>query len=240
MRRFFLGLLLLGLFSAVLGAVLTWPNRGSEVAGNSPTLAEFQTRVRVPPLSSIPNQASLTLAAEQIEHVMDETRDGMDHGPDTSGQAPPLLASSGPPPQSLSVGENLPEMAPPNSAGIIRHLIHPTPRPVDQNRHRSRHRAGTGGNSGRRREPTNDGSAENSRYHRPRPPICHLQAICHLRVICRPRSLLRPEWTGRRPKLKTIMRQTSATRPPRSPVRSSAFQSTTTRMPDPGRMHSRF
>ena len=133
MRSFFLGLLLLGLSGALLGAALTWPDRASEVARNSPTLSEFQTGVqtgaRVQRLSGTPTRQSPApaarterkalgeaRAAEQLAHVMDEARYELDRTSDASGQAA-LLAVSQAPPQLLSAGENLPEMVLPQPAG---------------------------------------------------------------------------------------------------------------------------
>ena len=78
MRRFFLSLLLLGIFGALLGAVLTWPEAATDVARNSPTLPEFQTGVRVfqPSAPSPVPEAQpepiatgeMTLAAERLRH----------------------------------------------------------------------------------------------------------------------------------------------------------------------------
>jgi hypothetical protein len=134
MRRFFLGLLLLGLSGAALGAVLTWPHRASEVAGNSPTLSEFQTGVRVQQLSALvaqnPGKANgETIAAKQLSHVMDEARYELDRT-SGSGQAD-LFASSRSPPQPLSAGDNLPEMVPPQPAGL--HMAAPAATEVAAN-----------------------------------------------------------------------------------------------------------
>jgi hypothetical protein len=63
MRSFLLGLLLLGVFGALVGAVLTWPEATSDVAGNSPTLSEFQTGVRIAQAAGVPGQRTLAASA---------------------------------------------------------------------------------------------------------------------------------------------------------------------------------
>jgi hypothetical protein len=64
MRRFLLGVLLLILVGAALGAVLTWPKPENDPAGTSPTLAEFQRGVRISQPSDATKQPPPILAAE--------------------------------------------------------------------------------------------------------------------------------------------------------------------------------
>jgi hypothetical protein len=126
MRRFFLSLLLLGIFGALLGAVLTWPEGASDVARNSPTLPEFQTGVRVfQPSGPSPVPAAqaepiatgeMTLAAERLRHVMDEAAYALDPASDTSQRS---LA------QMPSAGENVPLSGQPRLPGW-----HPKPFPT--------------------------------------------------------------------------------------------------------------
>ena len=124
MRRFLLGLQLLSLFGAVAGAVLTWPKGPNDLAKISPTLAEFQTGVRVSLLSEAATQPSTASAAPDERMQRGNPR----------GVAPPAqaLEDAGPQPDSgwvtsvrtdriastrslqqlVSVGENVPEADP--------------------------------------------------------------------------------------------------------------------------------
>jgi hypothetical protein len=125
MRRFLLGVLLLVLVGASLGAVLTWPKPENDPARTSPTLAEFQRGVRVSQPSDTTKQPPPILAARSellwrgvivaalSAHAVSEARNQLDHDWYTSGRTY-RVASTEPLLQLLSAGENVPE------AGLVR------------------------------------------------------------------------------------------------------------------------
>jgi hypothetical protein len=128
MRRFFLGLLLLSLSGALVGAVMSWPTSAVDPQRTSPTLTEFQTGVRVSQLSGTPNRPSLELAAEPeqmpgndthaaelLAHPVGEPDNRPDHGSDASGQ-PSHPAAAESQPRMVAAGDDAPGTGPPQSA----------------------------------------------------------------------------------------------------------------------------
>lgn len=121
MRRFLLGVLLLILVGAALGAVLTWPKPENDPARTSPTLAEFQRGVRIsqpsdttkqsPPILAVRPERlwrGATIVAALSAHAVSEASNQLDPDWYTSGKTY-RVASTQPLLQLLSAGENVPE-----------------------------------------------------------------------------------------------------------------------------------
>jgi hypothetical protein len=121
MRRCLLGVLLLILVGAVLGAVSTWPKPKNDPARTSPTLAEFQRGVRISQPSDTMKQSPPILAAQSdlpwrdamviaslSAHAVSEASNQLDPDLYTSGKTY-RVASTEPLLQLLSAGENVPE-----------------------------------------------------------------------------------------------------------------------------------
>jgi hypothetical protein len=126
MRRFLLGLVFLNLLGALVGAVVTWPKSATDPERTSPTLAEFQTGVRIAVASDTTTQSSDAPAARSERMQRGDTRVAMsltqavgeagrelDSGWDPIGQ-PYRVASNQSLQEMFSAGENVPEASMPS------------------------------------------------------------------------------------------------------------------------------
>jgi hypothetical protein len=119
---------LLNLLGALLGAVLTWPKSATDPEKTSPTLAEFQTGVRISVVSDATAQSSDAPAARSermqrgdtrvamsLTQEVGEARRELDSGWDPIGQ-PYRVASNQSLQEMLGAGENVPAASMPRLA----------------------------------------------------------------------------------------------------------------------------
>ncbi len=149
MRRFLLGLVFLNLLGALVGAVLTWPKSATDPESTSPTLAEFQTGVRIAVVSDATTQSSDvpavrsermperlqrgdTRVAMSLAQIVVEAGRELDSGWDPIGGQPYRVASNQSMQEMFSAGDFVPEASLPRlpsplaTADVLRQEDRPT------------------------------------------------------------------------------------------------------------------